>query len=144
MGKNRAVTDDHAHELFDPGPDPNGRPVNGELLGQFLGAGFDNCTSCQDPLLTLMADDAPTIARLVEVACMAAHSTLGGLPASMTDPDVPGISTLEFRRLAAAGLDGNSDAMFELCAQMTPTERRAAANTAADTLIGYLFAGPPT
>lgn len=132
----------HQHPGFEiPDSDPLGRPVDGQLLGQFMGAGFAGCTSCQDALLTLMVEDPATTARLVELACVSTNAMLGGLPANMTDDGVPGFASPEFRRLARAGLDGANDAMFHECEQLTPVERRAAANTAADTLIGHLSMG---
>jgi hypothetical protein len=121
--------------------DPAGRVVDHELLGQFVGAAFDGCTSCQDALLTLMVEDAATTARLVELACVATQAMLGGLPASLTQDGASGLASPEFRRLARAGLDGANDAMWRCCEQMTTSQRRAAANTAADTLIGNLSLG---
>lgn len=131
--------DAHSHPGFEvPDSDSAGRPVDHALLGKFVGAAFDGCTSCQDTLLTLMVEDAVTTARLVELACVSTQSLLGGLPANMTDEDAPGPAAPEFRRLARAGVDGANTAMFDDCAGMTSTERRAAANTAADILIGQL------
>lgn len=121
--------------------DPAGRPVDHALLGQFVGAAFDGCTSCQDALLTLLTEDAPTTARLVELACVATHAALGGLPANMTTPGVPGLCSPEFRTLAAAGADGNNAAMFAACEQMTAGQRREAANSAADIVVGNLATG---
>lgn len=130
---------DHRHEGFEiPDGDPLGRPVDHQLLSQFVGAASDGCTSCQDALLTLMTEDAATTARLVEIACVATQSALGGLPGSMTDPFAIGPEAPEFRRIARAGLDGANTALFTACEQLTPPERRAAANTAADILIGHL------
>lgn len=134
----------HAHEGFEipaDTADPLGRPVDHTLLGELVGCAMDGCTTCQDPLLTLLVEDAATTARLVELACIATHSAFGGLPASMTDDGVPGPSSAEFRRLARAGLDGANDAMFATCERMPPTERRSAANTALDTLVGLISAG---
>ncbi|WP_144312096.1 hypothetical protein [Actinopolyspora erythraea] len=135
------TTADHTHsgfEIPEDYSDPSGRPVDHPLLAQFVGAAFDGCTSCQDALLTLMIDDAVTTGRLVELACVATQDALGGLPRNMTDHDAPGLASAEFRRLARAGLDGANTAMFDECGQMTATERRAAANSAADILIGQL------
>lgn len=141
-GANRgwfAVSQQHDHAGFEiTFGDPLGRPVDRALLGRFVGAAFDSCVSCQDAQLTLMIEDPATTARLVELACVATDSLLGGLPAGMTDEHAPGLAAPEFRRLARAGLDGANDAMFTACADMTSTERRAAANTAADILIGQL------
>ncbi|MEV4928065.1 hypothetical protein [Streptomyces roseoverticillatus] len=134
----------HAHEGFEIPDDfehPGGRRIDNKLLGSLTGAAFDGCTSCQDPLLTLLVEDPVTTARLVELACVGAQSMFGGLPPSMTDDGVPGESSPEFRRLARAGLDGSNDAMFEECERMSPAERRAAANTALDTVIGQMAMG---
>lgn len=129
---------EHDHPGFEIAADLLGRPVDNTLLGQFVGAAYHGCTSCQDALLTLVIEAAATTSRLVERACLATHSALGGLPATMTDTDSPGPETPEFRRLARAGLDGANTAMFTQCAEMSTTQCRAAANTAADLLIGHL------
>jgi hypothetical protein len=89
------------------------------MLGQFVGTPFDGCTSCQDALLTLMVEDPTTTTRLVELACVSTHAALGGLPANMTDEQAPGLATREFRRLARAGADGATHAMFTNCERMT-------------------------
>jgi hypothetical protein len=130
-------TDEHEHEPFDAIDDPDGRPVDGALLGRFIGVAYDGCVTCQDPLLTLLVEDAATTARLVEVACVTTGEILGGLPSSML-PGGPGPASEPFRRLAAAGTDGNREALFTATAAMSTGERRAAANTAADTIIGFM------
>lgn len=133
---------DHRHDDFEiPAgfADPAGRTIDHGLLGQYVSAAFDRCTSCQDAMLTLMTEDSVTTARLVELACIAVHEELGGLPASLTDEDASGLSSTEFRQLAGSGIDGANEAMFARCEQMTPTQRRAAANTATDLLIGAIF-----
>ncbi|WP_029901384.1 hypothetical protein [Nocardia brasiliensis] len=84
----------------------------------------------------MLVQDAPTTARLVELARIAMHSALGGLPPALLDPR-PGVAAPEFRR-PRAGLDGEDTAMFALCQAMTPEQRRTAANSAADLLIGQL------
>jgi hypothetical protein len=131
---------EHEHDfgLPDGYADPLGRPVDAALLGRFIGAAFDGCTTCQDAELTLVVSDPATCARLVELACGMVAETFGGLPANMLDADAPGVSSPEFRELARAGLDGADDAMFTACAAMRPTARRKAANTAADTIVGML------
>jgi hypothetical protein len=123
--------------------DPEGRPVDHELLGRFVGAAFDGCASCQDAVLARMVQDAVTTARLVELACVATTAVLGGLPASLIRDDAPGLAGPEFRRLARAGLDGANDELFRLCGEMTAAERRAAADSAADLLVGLLATGGP-
>lgn len=55
-----------------------------------MGAAYDGRATCQDPLLTLMAEDAATSARTAELACIAVHGTFGGLPDSMTDEHMSG------------------------------------------------------
>lgn len=140
------TTAEHTHSGFEiPAdyPDPAGRPVDHELLGQFVGAAFDGCTSCQDALLTLMVEYPPTTARLVELACVSTNAAFGGLPANLLQDGVPGPASPEFRQLARAGADGANTTMFTICEHMTSTERRHAANTAADILIGNLHLGEP-
>lgn len=135
---------DHHHDTFavpEGYVDPLGRPVDTALLGQFVGAAFDGCTSCQDPLLTLMTTDPVTVGRLVELACQVVHDVLGGLPPNMLDPAVRGVAAPEFRELAAVGSDGQLGALHARCAAMTGVQRRAAANSAADLLVGYLSMG---
>jgi hypothetical protein len=133
----------HEHAGFELPPgqlDPLGRPVNHDLLGRFTGAAFDGCAPCQDALMAQMIQDPATTTRLVELACVATAGVLRGIPPSMTDPDAPGVASQEFRRLARAGADG---AMLAACEGMTPEQRRAAASTAADILIGHLMLGGP-
>lgn len=135
------MTTGHRHAGFETPPgytDPQGRGVNTALLGQLLGAAVDGCTTCQAVLLTLLVEDAASTARLIELACVATHSLLGGLPASLTDPAADGPTSPEFRELAAAGLNEQNTALFDRCAQMSTTQRHAAATTAADILTGLL------
>jgi hypothetical protein len=134
------MTTDHGHAPLDPlADDPLGRVYDHEILGQFLGAALEGCAPCQDDLLRRIADDAPTCARLVELACVATAGVFGGLPPTMyDDAAVGGLSSPEFRQLARTGLDGGNDAMFATCAAMSSEQRLAAANTAADTLIGQI------
>ncbi|MFE3206508.1 hypothetical protein [Embleya sp. NPDC059237] len=136
---------DHAHGGFGMPPenDAGGRPVDHVLLGSLVGAAMDGCVSCQDPLLTLLVEDPVTTSRVIELACIATQRAFGGLPASMTEDDVPGLSHPAFRRAARAGLDGANDALFATVGAMSPGDRRGAANTAIDTLAGFLgLAGP--
>lgn len=124
----------HEHEF--PLPDSHQEPTGADirLLASVIGAAFDGCTSCQDAELTRLVLDPVTTARLVELACLAVQSALGGLPAILTaaggqDP---------FARLAAAGLDGRNAEMFALCDAMAEAERRAAANRGLDLIIGLM------
>jgi hypothetical protein len=133
---------DHAFEVPDGFRDPEGRDIDNQLLGQFAGAAFDGCQECQAVLMGRMAGDPAVTARLVELACVAINEAVGGLPPSLTDPGAVGLAAPEFRRLAAAGAGGNNDAMFALAETMTCDERRAAMETAADLVTGFLARMP--
>ncbi|MEU5157774.1 MULTISPECIES: hypothetical protein [Actinomycetes] len=134
----------HAHPgwSLDDVPQPGGWQADSKLFEELTGAAFEGCTTCQDVLLTLLVEDSVTTARLVEMACGAIIDLEGELPASQVDPDAPGEASREFRRLARAGLGTSTDGMYRECGQMTPAERRAAANTALDTLVGYAAMNP--
>ena len=131
--------DTHAHRgwSLDAVPQPGGWQADSKLFEDVTGAAFERCASCQDAALTLLVEDAVTTARLVELACGVIIEVEGDVPASQVDPDAPGEASPEFRRLVRAALGETTDGMYQECAQMTPTERRAAANTALDTLVGY-------
>ncbi|WP_433678796.1 hypothetical protein [Nocardia sp. CA-119907] len=45
------------------------------LPGKLVGAVFDGCLSCQEALLTLLAEGTPTTAQLVELACVAVRES---------------------------------------------------------------------
>lgn len=132
---------DHAFEVPDGFRDPMGRDIDHKLLGQFTGAAFDGCQECQAVLMDRIAGDPAVTARLVELACMAVDQVVGGLPPSLTGQG-QGLAAAEFQWLAAAGADGNNDAMFTLAETMTTAERRAAMETAANLLVGFLPGRP--
>jgi hypothetical protein len=117
-----------------------GRPVNHDLLGRFVSAAVDGCGPCQRTLLDEMVADPVTTVRLVELACVAVQDTMGGLPANLLHPGRPGLASPEFRHLARAGAGNTNQRMAEVCQRMSPAGRRAAAETAADLLIGNLVA----
>lgn len=121
--------------------DPDGREVDHALLGRLMGAAYDGCQECQPPLIDALVQNADTSARLVELGCLIVAEQLGGLPASLTDPSVPGLASREFRELAAAGVDGQNRAMWERCRTMVPEQRRAAVSSALDLLVGSLPGG---
>jgi hypothetical protein len=129
---------EHVHAAFEVPADPFGPRIDGELLGRFIGAGFDGCTGCRNALLPLLADDPATTVRLVEMACVAIHHAFAGLPLSVVDAQAPGAEAAAFRCLVHAGTDAAHAAMLGECERMTPDQRRAAATTAADLLIGQL------
>jgi hypothetical protein len=129
----------HEHGGFPVPPETAyGHPVDHRLLGLLMGAAFDRCLSCQDTSTTLLVEDPVTTTRLVELACIGVHQQFGGLPSSLTDDDAGGPTHPAFKRLARAGLDGNNDAMFEACRAMATDDRRGAANTALDLLVGQM------
>ena len=135
---------DHRHveiEIPDDYVDPAGRPVDHCLLGEFVGAVFDDCGSCGEALLALLVEDPVTTARLVELACIATRDLIGGVPENLTDTHTTSPIAAEFRSLAYTGLDGGNAAMFEECARMNPSQRRAAASSAAELLINQLSLG---
>ncbi|MET7844484.1 hypothetical protein ABZT45_39135 [Streptomyces sp. NPDC005356] len=129
----------HAHRgwSLDDLPQPGGWQADRKLFEDVTGAAFEGCASCQDAALTLLVEDAVTTARLVELACGAIITVEGDLSASQVDPDAPGGASPEFWHLARAGLGQATDGMYRESAQLTPTERRAAANTALEALVGY-------
>jgi hypothetical protein len=119
-----------------------GHPVNGGLLAELMGASLDGCTSCQDPLLTLLVEDPTTTVRLVSLACVAIHGAFGGLPKGLLDPeDSDAMASPEFRLIARAGVDmddATDSEMWKVASAMDSTGRRAAANSALDLLAGML------
>lgn len=123
--------------------DPAGRPVDYRLLTQFLGAVLDDCGTCAGALLALLAEDAVTVARLVELACISIREHFGGLPETLINTELPSALSVEFRALAHAGTDGTdhaNSALFDRCARMSPTGRHAAATSATNLFIGHLAA----
>ena len=111
-----------------------GRAVDIELLDAFVGATVDGCFACQLVLMDDLVADPVSTARLVELACISLDRVMGGLPSSALYDHEPGPASLEFRRLARAGLyDGG--AVYRECGYMTLAERREAAYTAVDTLV---------
>lgn len=131
------MTDHHDHSLGVTA-DPTRPHINIRALDALVGAAFDGCATCQDAQLTLVVDDPPAVARLVEVTCGAVHGIFGGLPHDMITPGAAGPTSDEFRTLASIGADDNNVAMYERAAQMNATERRAATNTALDIMVGLL------
>ncbi|MFE3105295.1 hypothetical protein [Nocardia tengchongensis] len=131
---------DHAHEEFESGPGtlPGADPV---LLGHLVSAAADECPSCVEALLSLIAHDAPTTAQLVELACAAVNNTLGGLPVDLvdtTDPDSP--VPMALRQLVAARMDRNRATVNTVCASLSAADRHAAARTATALLAGEIRA----
>lgn len=134
-----AIEHNHDTLLIPPElEDPDGRPVDHELLGRLLGACFDTCTACADPLMDRCVADVATCARLVELACLSVAEVIGGVPAILTNKDAPGPASPEFRELADAGAEGNNKAMWQLCGQMIPEQRRAALDTALNLLTASI------
>jgi hypothetical protein len=136
--------EEHAHRgwTLEAVPQPAGWQADSTLFEAVTGAVFEGCVSCQDASLTLLIEDAVTTARVAELACGAIINVEGHLPPSHTDPDLPDqASSPEFRRLAGAAQGKTTDGMYHACERMTPTERRAAVNTALDIIAGYAALG---
>jgi hypothetical protein len=123
--------------------DPAGRPVDHLLLARLLGARLDGCRLCTELLLTLLAEDALTTARLVELCCISSREHAGGLAVQLTDTDTDtaGDGSAQFLELAAAGFVGGSAALRRHCERMNATDRRSAAASAMSVLIHQLSIG---
>lgn len=140
------LVNDHEHDHFHDSsaalPQPLGRgTVDGSHLGQVLGAALDQCVTCEETHLALLAECAFTTAHLIEMACAAVVDTLGGLPVDLADTDadrspVPAL----FRHAAAAFADGDRPRLSELCSQASAARRHAAARTAAALYTGEVRA----
>ncbi|MFE9424224.1 hypothetical protein ACFYNO_14800 [Kitasatospora sp. NPDC006697] len=118
--------------------DADGRPVDQRLLGELTAAALKDCDGCVDRLLGAVAAEPASVARLVEVSRLIAIRLHNGeLPPFMTDDqDMSGPGTAEFRRLVRAV--NAAEPLFEKCEQMTVAERRTAARTAVELLVGHL------
>ncbi|MFE7747064.1 hypothetical protein, partial [Nocardia sp. NPDC057455] len=103
----------------------------------------DGCGPCQDETRNRITRHSPSTARLVELACIAVAEQLGGLPRNLTERGVPGLASEEFRSLARAGCDGHSDALYAACAALNDEQRRAAADSAGDLLVGMMSLSTP-
>jgi hypothetical protein len=132
-----ASTHDHQAPGFPEDADEPGAPSGDTaLMGRFLAAAFAECASCQDVHAIAIAADPVTTVLLVVTACALIDGVIGGLPRALTDGDAPGVASLPFRRLARAGTGGPVGAMLAASRAMSPADRRAAIETAADLVIG--------
>ncbi|WP_280462737.1 hypothetical protein [Nocardia carnea] len=134
---------DHEHEGFEIPPGKlDGWGVDTALLGQLIGAAYDECPSCQEALLTLLAENAPTTAQLVELACVAVRETLGGIPVDLVDTaDADSPVPIGFRRLALSVVEhAGPAALSAQCAGLPATERQATARTATALFVGEMRA----
>jgi hypothetical protein len=135
------VTDPHRHDRV-PVPahyvDPSGRPVDHHLLARFFGALLDGCGMCAEVLLVLLAEDAVTTARLVELCCISSRNCADGRGGQLADTDAAGTVSAPFMELAAAGFVGGSVALARCCERMSSAERRSAAASAMTVLIHQL------
>jgi hypothetical protein len=141
------TTDAHRHDrvaLPAQCADPAGRPVDHQLLAQLLGAILDECGLCTELLLVMLAEDALTTARLVELCCISAreqHDTTS----PHTAPDIFGDTTplpaqiTQFLELTQAGLSSGSAALERRCREITPNQRRAVASYAMTVLVDQLL-----
>ncbi|MGY4969553.1 hypothetical protein ACWGCC_10025 [Streptomyces nigrescens] len=131
----------HQHEPVElPGgsTDTDGRPVDQQLLGELLAAAIKGCSGCVDRLLGQVAADSVCVARLVELSRLTVLRVYRGeLPSFMTDDDDrSGPGSAELRRLVRAVTA--AEPLFEECEQLTVAERRSAASTALELLVGHL------
>lgn len=134
----RPIPRDHAHQFAIADlPGPPDLLADSELLAQFTGAARDGCPACQARLLARLLGDSLTLARLVELACATVGLALGALPSSLTSPSAPGLASPEFRQLARAGHGAASNRMLAECQRMASDQRRRAAETATDLLLGF-------
>lgn len=132
------VAHEHGSVELPGGPtDAEGRAVNEQLLGALVGAAIKG-SECVAEHLDEVAADLACLVRLVTFSRLTVLRVYRGeLPGFMTDDDDGfGPSAPELKRLVRAMTAG--EPLFELCEQMTPAERRAAAGDALDLLIGHL------
>ncbi|MET7487724.1 hypothetical protein [Streptomyces sp. NPDC005538] len=132
------VAHEHGSVELPGGPtDAEGRAVNEQLLGALVGAAIKG-SECVAEHLDEVAADPACLVRLVTFSRLTVLRVYRGeLPGFMTDDDDGfGPSAPELKRLVRAMTSG--EPLFELCEQMAPTERRAAAGDALDLLIGHL------
>ncbi len=135
------------HPGFDVAPEPGyrfgtDRPIDGPGMGALIGAAFDGCRPCQVRWLDALQSDPLTTTRLVELAAVSVHGTLGGVPDRMTATGPSSLSE-PFRALVRAGVDAgdNHRPMFAAAQQLDDAGRRAALNDAVDMLVGYMTMG---
>lgn len=118
--------------------DAEGRAVNEALLAALTGAAVNGCMPCVESLLDEVAAEPACVARLVEVSRLTGlRFNRGELPPFMTEDDDPsGPAAPEFKRLVRAITA--AEPVAELCEQMPPAQRRAAAGYAIELLVGQL------
>ncbi|WP_280411349.1 hypothetical protein [Nocardia asiatica] len=134
---------DHGHAGFEV---PRGKltgDVDSVLLSQLVGAAYDKCPSCEEALLPLIAESAPTTAQLVERACVAVVKTLGGIPVDLVDTaNVGSPVPMGFRQLASAMVNGiDPSAITAQCEGLPVADRCDTARTATALLVGEIRAG---
>ncbi|MFD5030015.1 hypothetical protein ACFWM0_06255 [Streptomyces sp. NPDC058405] len=130
---------DHGPVELPGGPvDAEGRAVNEALLAALTGAAVNGCAGCVERLLDEVAAEPACVARLVGVARLTAmRLDRGELPRFMTDDDdSSGPAAPEFKRLVRAVTA--AEPVTEVCERMTAGERRAAAGSAIEMLVGHL------
>lgn len=131
---------DHIHDGFHLSePDPFARGSDTALICHLVGASYDGCQPCQDELAAAVAEDAPTTARIVELACVGmAATTGGGLPAVMLSAGDEPMFSPQFRELARAGADaddGNAK-LWAAANDMDVIDRAAVVDDAVILLTG--------
>jgi hypothetical protein len=119
--------------------DPQGRPVDRELLGRLVRALMDGCELCSELLLVLLAEDAVSTSRLIELAYLSGRR-------HDKDPLADDSSTrpLLSQRLLAVfvvGATHGSAALLAECERMSSPCRQAIAGDAAAVMLHQLSAG---
>ncbi|WP_077060479.1 hypothetical protein [Streptomyces sp. MP131-18] len=116
----------------------DGHAVNEPLLGALAAAAIRDCTECVDRFLDEIADAPASVARLVEVARLAAlRLHRGELPGFFTDDDDrSGPAMPELKHLVRAATA--AEPLTAVCEQLTTAQRRAAARDAIEMLVGQL------
>ncbi|MGW6699779.1 hypothetical protein [Nocardia sp. NPDC055049] len=100
-------------------------------MAHFLGAALDQCITCEETALALLAESASTTAYLIEIACAAVLDTLKGFPIDLIDTSAEhSLVPRVFRHAAVAFTRNDRPALAQMCEQASPAQRHAAARTA--------------
>ncbi|MEV6659653.1 hypothetical protein [Nocardia fluminea] len=113
---------DHSHDSARALPHIRARAdIDQVRLAHALGATLDQCLTCEETALALLAESASTTAYLIEIASAAVLGTLGGFPIDFVDTGaehspVPSV----FRHAAVAFARNGRPALARMCEQGSP------------------------